>query len=145
MLNSNLNSTPSSSLGAKAGERRIVVVIENEDAIARTLQLLIEDWGFECIAGSSAALAARALGADAARVCAVIADYQLDDGFTGDKAAAMISLAAGAPIPTLLTTGHVTLADRLAGYPVLPKPFDPEVLHRWLEDNVCRMSDLAQS
>jgi len=126
-------------------DRRIVVVIENEAMIARTLQLLIEDWGFQCIAASSAAKAARELGADAARVCAVIADYQLDDGFTGDKAAALISTAVGAPLPTLLTTGHVSLADHQAGYPVLPKPFDPEILHRWLLHNVCRTSDLAQS
>jgi DNA-binding response OmpR family regulator len=125
--------------------RQIVVVIENEPRIARTLRLLIEDWGFECIAGSSAAWAARELGVDASRVCAVIADYHLDDGFTGHKAAAMISLAAGVAVPTLLTTGHVMLADRQTGYPVLPKPFDPEVLRRWLEDNVCRRSDLARS
>jgi len=131
--------------GADSDRRPIVVVIENEDSIARTLRLLIEDWGFHCIAGSSAALAARELGVDASRGRAVIADYELDDGFTGDKAAAMISLVAGLPVPTLLTTGHVSLADRQTGYPVLPKPFDPDVLRQWLEDNVCRMSDLAQS
>lgn len=117
-------------------ERPLVVVVENERRIADALCMLIEDWGFSCLAVPSIASAARALGPDIRKIRAVIADYHLDDGFTGDKAAAALAKAIGFPVPTLMTTGHVTMADRQTKYPVLPKPFDPDILKSWLEANV---------
>lgn len=117
-------------------ERALVVVVENERHIADALCMLIEDWGYSCLAVPSITSAARALGPEVHRIKAVIADYHLDDGFTGDKAAAALATAIGFPVPTLMMTGHVSMADRQTRYPVLPKPFDPDILKSWLEANV---------
>lgn len=121
-------------------ERPLVVVIENERKLAEALRFLIEDWGYVCVAAPSSRVLARTLGPDILNVKAVIVDFFLDDGLTGDKAAAAVAAAIGAKVPTIITTAHTALADRQAGYPVLPKPFDPEVLRHWLKDSIGRFS-----
>jgi CheY-like chemotaxis protein len=119
-------------------DRPLVVVVENERRIADALSMLIEDWGFSCLAVPSISSAARALGPDVRKIKAVIADYHLDDEFTGDKAAAALATAIGFPVPTIMMTGHVAMADHQTKFPVLPKPFDPDILKSWLETNVGR-------
>ncbi len=112
----------------KLEERPLVVVIENERRLAEALRFLIEDWGYLCVAAPSSKALARALGPDILNVRALIVDFFLDDGFTGDKAVTTLMAAIGSKVPTIITTAHMALADRQAGYPVLPKPFDPDVL-----------------
>jgi CheY-like chemotaxis protein len=122
----------------KLEERPLVVVIENERRLAEALRFLIEDWGYLCVAAPSSKALARALGTDILNVKALIVDFFLDDGFTGDKAVTTLMAAIGSKVPAIITTAHMALADRQAGYPVLPKPFDPDVLRVWLNDNVGR-------
>jgi CheY-like chemotaxis protein len=119
-------------------ERPLVVVIENERRLAEALRFLIEDWGYHCVAAPSSKALARALGPDILQVKALIVDFFLDDGFTGDKAVAALTAAIGSKVPAIITTAHTALADRQAGYPVLPKPFDPDVLRHWLNENIGR-------
>jgi CheY-like chemotaxis protein len=119
-------------------DRPLVVVIENERRLAEALCFLIEDWGYLCMAAPSPKALARTLGSQLSDVKAMIIDFYLDDGFTGDKAAAALTAAIGSQVPTIVTTAHTAVADRQTIYPVLPKPFDPDVLRRWLEANIER-------
>jgi DNA-binding response OmpR family regulator len=116
--------------------RPLVIVIENDTATAQALCFLVEDWGYLCFAASSPNVMARTLGSQVAHVKAMIVDFCLDDGFTGEKAAAMLTTAIGHQVPTIMTTAHPALADRQGRYPVLPKPFNPDVLRLWLEANI---------
>ncbi len=123
---------------AESRERPLIVIVENDQQLADALSMLVHDWGFEALPAKSAAAAVRALGSRIAKVSAIISDYQLDEGFTGIKGATAIAQAIGHKVPTIVTTGHTMLAEHENVFPVLAKPFDPGVLHRWLTDHVER-------
>lgn len=116
--------------------RPLVVIIENDRKLAETLGMLLHDWGFAVVSGPSAKEVVRALGGHVRDVRAVIADYHLDEGFTGIKGALAIAQAIGHKVPTVITTVNPVLAEHHDVFPVLWKPFDPAILHRWLEDKI---------
>ena len=116
--------------------RPLVIILENDRTMANALGLLVHDWGFAVISAPSAKEVVRALGPNVKNVRAIIADYHLDEGFTGIKGASAIAQAIGHKVPTIVTTGHAVQAEHEDVFPVLSKPFDPEVLHRWLDDHV---------
>jgi CheY-like chemotaxis protein len=119
-------------------QRPLVLIIEDNEDTARALSMLLEDWGFAHLAAASPAAAVRALGVRVKDVRALITDYHLQDGFTGIKGAIAVAKAVGRPVPTLITTGFLDLAEYLDAFPVLSKPFDPNVLHEWLSFNLKR-------
>lgn len=110
-----------------AEERPLVVIIEDDETIADAWSLLLTDWGY-----ASVAAAVRALGQRVSEVRAVITDYHLLDGFTGVTGALAIAKAVGHPVPTLVITGFFDLGKNLVAFPVLAKPFNPDVLRQWL-------------
>lgn len=121
----------------------LVLILENDGRLAAALTILVDDWGFSSVTAKSAAAAARALGARIKDVHAIVADYHLDDGFTGIKGAKALATAIGRAVPTIVTTGHAVLAEHENVYPVLRKPFDPNILHRWLVEHVDRPAGVA--
>ncbi len=68
----------------------------------------------------------------------MITDYHLLDGFTGVAGAVAIANAIGHPVPTLVTTGFFDLGKNIVTFPVLAKPFDPDVLRQWLSYQIKR-------
>ena len=116
--------------------RPLVIIIENDRTMADALGMLVHDWGFGVISAPSAKEVVRALGPAIKDVSAIITDYHLDEGFTGIKGASALAQAIGHKVPTIVTTGHAVLAEHADVFPVLSKPFDPGVLHRWLTDHV---------
>lgn len=115
-----------------AEERPLVVIIEDDETIADAWSLLLTDWGYASVAAASPVAAVRALGQRVSEVRAVITDYHLLDGFTGVTGALAIAKAVGHPVPTLVTTGFFDLGKNLVAFPVLAKPFNPDVLRQWL-------------
>jgi CheY-like chemotaxis protein len=115
-----------------AAERPLVLIIEDNTETASALSMLLDDWGFAYLAAESPADAVRSLGARIKEVQALITDYHLRDGFTGIHGALAVANAIGHPVPTLVTTGFLDLAEYLDTFPVLSKPFDPAVLRQWL-------------
>jgi CheY-like chemotaxis protein len=113
-------------------ERPLILIIEDNPVTAGALSMLLEDWGFSHLAADSPAAAVRKLGARIKDVQALITDYHLQDGFTGIKGALALANAIGHPVPTLVTTGFLDIAEYLDTFPVLSKPFDPCVLRQWL-------------
>lgn len=127
-----MNSPDISNQTTGADPRPLILVIDDDQRMARALSLLLDDWGFDNVTAESPCAAVRSLGARLSEVRAVITDYHLQDGFTGIKGAAAIVKAIGRPVPTLVTTCFLDLADNLSAFPVLAKPFDPNLLRQWL-------------
>jgi CheY-like chemotaxis protein len=113
-------------------ERPLVLVIDDDPRMARALSLLLEDWGFSHVTAESPSEAVRTLGNRLDKVRAVITDYRLQDGFTGVKGAVAVTNAIGRPVPTLVTTCFLDLAESVTAFPVLAKPFEPNLLRQWL-------------
>jgi len=119
-------------------QRPLVVIIEDDKNMAEAWSLLLTDWGYDYVAAASPGAAVRALGARVGEVRAVITDYHLLDGFTGVAGAVAIANAIGHPVPTLVTTGFFDLGKNIVTFPVLAKPFDPDVLRQWLSYQIRR-------
>jgi DNA-binding response OmpR family regulator len=119
-------------------QRPLVLIIEDDKNMAEAWSLLLTDWGYDYVAASSPGAAVRALGPRVSEVQAVITDYHLLDGFTGVRGAVEIANAIGHAVPTLVTTGFFDLAKNIVTFPVLAKPFDPDVLREWLSYQIKR-------
>ncbi|MCC7386449.1 MAG: response regulator [Deltaproteobacteria bacterium] len=114
---------PSGEEAGAPARRLVVLLVEDDDAVRRMLVRMLEEAGHEVVAASSVAAAKGALAAHGPRLSAVVSDYRLADG-TGIDVVDDLSRRA-LPVPALLVTGYVDLADqeRLVALPILPKPF----------------------
>ncbi len=121
-----------------AEQRPLVVIIEDDKNMAEAWSLLLADWGYSYVAADSPSAAVRALGSRVGEVRAVVTDYHLLDGFTGATGAVAIVDAIGHAVPILVTTGLSDLGKNPITFPVLTKPFDPDVLRQWLSYQIKR-------
>ena len=112
--------------------RPLVLVIEDDSRLESAVAMLIEDWGYDCVAVSAPDEAVIKLGDRIRNVVAVVADVSVKDSFTDQRSAAAISMAVGAGVPVIATTSHPRLAGSNGFAAVLSKPYDPEDLRRWL-------------
>ena len=94
--------------------------------------MLIEDWGYECMAVSSPAQAADALGSRLGDVVAVVADVSVKESYTGGRSAAAIAATVGSEVPVIATSSYPRLAIANGFATVLAKPYEPEQLREWL-------------
>jgi DNA-binding NtrC family response regulator len=116
----------------ESSARPLVVVIEDDYRSSMALTMLIDDWGYSCVAARSSREAVQTLGHRLSKVAALITDIEIDGQMRGIRDALAIAATIGHSVPTIITTGH---SDYIAGaspFPVIRKPFDPDVLHRWL-------------
>jgi len=110
----------------------LVVVIEDDYRSSLALTMLIDDWGYSCVAARCSREAVQTLGHRLLNVAAIITDVEIDGQMRGIKDAMAIANTIGRPVPTIITTGHGDYAAVAAPFPVISKPFDPDILHRWL-------------
>jgi DNA-binding NtrC family response regulator len=115
-----------------ASAKPLVVVIEDDYRSSLALTMLIDDWGFSSLAARCAREVVKTLGQRLFNVSAIVTDVEIDGEMRGIKDAVAIGSAVGRPIPTIVTTGHGDFAAVEGSFPVIRKPFDPEILHRWL-------------
>lgn len=111
--------------------RPLIVVIEDDYRSSMALTMLIDDWGYSCVAARSSREAVRTLGHRLSSVSAIITDVEIDGQMRGIRDALAIAATIGHPVPTIITTGHSGFAAS-SPFPVIRKPFDPDILHRWL-------------
>lgn len=109
-----------------------MILIEDDNRVAPALAMLIEDWGFDCVAVRHPAAAVEQLGDRVAEAAAIVADLSRNDSFTGRRSAEAISEALGTSIPRIVTTNEPTLARTHGFTDVLAKPYDPDTLRAWL-------------
>jgi DNA-binding NtrC family response regulator len=112
--------------------RPLIVVIEDDYRSSMALTMLIDDWGYSCVAARSSREAVRTLGHRLSNVAAIITDIEIEGQMRGIRDALAIAATIGRSVPTIITTGHSDYATVASPFPVIGKPFDPDVLHRWL-------------
>lgn len=129
---------------SSTASRPVVVLIEDDNRVAPALAMLIEDWGYECLAVRNPQAAVDHLGARLNKVVAIVVDLSRNDAFTGRRSAEAINDALGQTLPRIVTTNEPALA-RTHGYTdVLAKPYDPETLRAWLVAQASRHATVAE-
>ncbi|MBD9526549.1 MULTISPECIES: hybrid sensor histidine kinase/response regulator [Paracoccus] len=115
---------------------RVALVVENDAAMRRALQLLLRDrLGMVARVTGGTAEALAEMGDDPPDV--VIADYNLDNGDTGLQAIAALRRAVGQPVPAIIITARrdpeIGRAGLEMGALVLEKPLRPDELQAALQ------------
>lgn len=121
-----------------ASAKPLVIVIEDDYRTSLALTMLIDDWGFSSLAARCAREVVRTLGQRLFNVSAIVTDVQIEGQMRGIKDAVAISSAVGRSIPTIVATGYGDFAAVAGSFPVIRKPFDPDILHRWLSHKLRR-------
>jgi DNA-binding NtrC family response regulator len=119
-------------LALPAESRPLVAVIEDDYRSSLALTMLIDDWGYACIAARSSREAIRTLGVRMDQIAAIVTDIEIDGQMRGVIDALAIASTLGRSIPTIVTTGHGDYVADCKPFPVIRKPFDPDILHAWL-------------
>jgi DNA-binding NtrC family response regulator len=119
--------------------RPLVVVIEDDYRSSLALTMLMDDWGFSSLAARSAREVVQTLGNRLCNVSAIVTDVEIDGQMRGIKDAIAIGSAIGRAVPTIVTTGYGDFAAIAGPFPVLRKPFDPSILHEWLNHKLGRV------
>jgi len=114
---------------ASKAKRPLVLVIEDDTRLVSALAMLIEDWGYECIAVDDLRTASTALGPRIGDVVAVVADLSDGDHWQGERSLAAVSGMVGPNVPVIATSTHPGQARRNGFLTVLAKPYEPEELH----------------
>ncbi len=119
--------------------RGLVVVIDDDPAVLRGLRFILQQWGYEVLARTSADEVVRHLVRRPGPPQAIIADYRLAEGLTGANAIASIRALYGRDIRSIIITGDPSLRERTpadaADVPVLSKPVEPPVLWNLLAND----------
>ena len=127
---------------AQTGEttslRPLVVVIEDDYRSSLALTMLLDDWGFSSLAARCARDVVQTLGNRIFNVSAIITDVEIYEQMRGIKDAIALTSAIGRAVPTIVTTGYGDFATIAGPFPVIRKPFDPNLLHEWLNHKLKR-------
>src|SRR3569833_3240102 len=73
----------SAPLAPAAPARPLIVVIEDDYRSSMALMMLIDDWGYSCVAARSSREAVRTLGYRLSKVAAIITDIEIDGQMRG--------------------------------------------------------------
>lgn len=118
-----------------AGRR--LLLVDDDPEIRRAALLLFEAWGCKAVAAAGLDEVPAALERLEGLPEALIVDYHLKRGRTGDWVAARIAERLGAPVPTVMVTGETApeLLQKVQGlgFPVLHKPLQPMRLRAVLQ------------
>ncbi len=113
-------------------DSRVVLLLDDEEAIRTSVGELLAEWGYEVIAVSTAVDALAATKRREGMIDVIVSDLRLRDGEDGLRAIEQIRQACGFDVPALLVTGD-TAPDQVlrvheSGHIVLYKPVQPKEL-----------------
>ena len=112
----------------------MVAIIDHDRLTAFGLALLLRDWGYDSVAGTTAGEIFGLTEARGAPIAAIVADDRRDDrredGGTGVEEAAALAALARRAIPTVVLGGDEARAPGLAR---IPKPIEPSRLRDLLQ------------
>ncbi len=74
----------------------------------------------------------KTLGHRLLNVSAIVTDVEIGGQMRGIRDAMAIASTLGRAVPTIVTTAHGDFAALAGPFPVIRKPFDPDILHSWL-------------
>ena len=113
-------------------DNRVVLLLDDEEAIRTSVGELLAEWGYEVIAVSTTADALAAAKQREGMIDVIVSDLRLRDGEDGLRAIEQIRQTCGFDVPALLVTGD-TAPDQVlrvheSGHIVLYKPVQPKEL-----------------
>jgi two-component system, sensor histidine kinase len=88
------------------GQGRLLVVIDDDAMVLKSLEAILTDWGYEVQAASSVEEAVVRLSELGRRPDLVISDYRLQDGQTGTDAIVAVRVLFDQAIPGVILTGE---------------------------------------
>jgi PAS domain S-box-containing protein len=119
---------------AKALPRRecVVAVIEDDEEVLDSLRLSLEQSGHRVLSAAEPGQILRLARQQGLSIDVIVSDYRLGDRETGPQAIDRLRRELGSPIPAIVVTGDSSSAAlrevQAAGYPVLHKPVDADLL-----------------
>ena len=117
----------------RTASQPMVAIIDRDRLTAYGLALLMRDWGYDSVIGTSADEIFGRTEAVGAPIAAIVADDRVEDGTTGeDEAAALVALAARS-IPTVVLVSAGGGAAEARGMAHIPKPIEPFKLRDLLQ------------
>jgi CheY-like chemotaxis protein len=113
-------------------DTRVVLLLDDEEAVRTSVGELLVEWGYEVIAVATTADALAAAKAREGLIDVIVSDLRLRDGDDGLRAIEQIRQACGLAVPAILVTGD-TAPDQVlrvheSGHIVLYKPVQPKEL-----------------
>jgi signal transduction histidine kinase len=116
---------------------RMVLVVDDEEAIREGLRALLQEWGYQVMTAADSLQAERAVTMLEGRVDLVLSDLHLGEGPDGAEVIENIRRLCGRDVPAVLVTGE-TSRDEVSrvtagGDPVLFKPVHPRRLFEVLQ------------
>jgi signal transduction histidine kinase len=116
---------------------RMVLVVDDEEAIREGLRALLQEWGYQVMTAADGLQAERAVTMLEGRVDLVLSDLHLGEGPDGAEVIENIRRLCGRDVPAVLVTGETSRDEvsRVAagGDPVLFKPVHPRRLFEVLQ------------
>ena len=115
----------------------LVVVVDNEQSIRESMQMLLTEWGCEVLLASGKTDVVERLSAINATPNILLVDRQLDDNQDGVCLIDFLREELNEDVPAILITGDISGASLPAQdqkFRVLPKPIDPSVLYDAIMD-----------
>ena len=117
--------------------RPLALIIEDDDASAQALALIVSDWGAEVVLDRTGQSAEDALGARLADLRWIITDFHLGHREDGVSVAQRLARIATRARVLVLSGSFRGQADDLAaslGYRIMQKPARAQDIVAWLED-----------
>lgn len=116
---------------------RLVVVLDDDEAVAEGTAALIRQWGHRTVVDTTAVAAFATVQASLERPDLLVVDYGLVDGSTGLDAVALFNARFDRKLPAIIVTGDTT-PERIRqafglGHVLLHKPVDPHRLRACME------------
>lgn len=129
-------------VAASPSASRLVLVIDDEASVLKSLHLILDAWGFDVLAATSEDEAVALLEQHKRLPNAIVADYRLRNGRTGTEAIRHIRDLFHSPIPSIIITGD-TAPERLreaeaSGLSILHKPVQPPELQMLLKESLAQ-------
>lgn len=113
-------------------ERPLIHVTDDDDAVRRSLAMLLDGAGYRVASFASGEAMLAALDAGEPPVCAVV-DVRMGAGMTGLDVQRVLGGRPGKPFPVIIVTGHADVpmavaAMRLGVANFIEKPYPPDSL-----------------
>jgi signal transduction histidine kinase/CheY-like chemotaxis protein len=128
---------PADTLPMTVQTPRMVLVVDDEEAIREGLRALLQEWGYHAMTAADGQQAERVVASLEGHVDLVLSDLHLGDGPDGAEVIENIRRLCGRDVPAVLVTGETSRDEvrRVAagGDPVLFKPVQPRRLFEVLQ------------
>ena len=123
---------------ASEAQSRLIVVVDDDPAIAEGLAMVLEAWDFEVLTALTVDDLARRLPELSGSPGLVLADHFLPGNRTGAEAVELVRGHVGRPVPAIILTGDTTPERQAeaaaAGYRLLHKPVQVPALRAAVEE-----------